>query len=307
MKTNIFSKTALDSIATPEQLDQQVKIMKPVTWLILCAVSLGFVTLAVWSIKGNITSGTSLKGIIYPNSDVLLVSANTSGIIKDLLVDDGEYVEVGDIIATVQNQNELDKIKDMNIKLSMYEMTSPEYKEYEIAVQDAKQKYIADSVIESSYSGYIQTVKKGNTIINEGDSIATIIPNDKASTYNEVIVYVSKQIAISLSCGLEAEISPEYAPREKYGYMKGIVTSISTVPVTEDSIIKHMGTLSYVSNIMPEANSVEVRIKLNLSEDSSDSYQWSNPKGEKLSIEIGTVCDIFIVTKEQKPINLLFE
>jgi multidrug resistance efflux pump len=307
MKSDIFRKSALDSVATPEQLDQQVRIMKPVTWIILCAVAIGFITLTIWGTVGNIISGVTYEGVIFPNTDVSAVVSKTTGIVSEIMARQGDYLEAGDIIAVVYNQAYIDDIRRMKKELLLYDENSAEFHKAEEALNEVKENYIRDNVIVSSESGYVQNIITDNTPVAAGDRIATIMTDDKANTYKEVIVYVPKQEALSLTCGMMAEISPEFAPREEYGYMKGTVSSISDVPVTEESIIKHMGTMDYVSEILPDTGCVEVKIRLDIDKNTGASFQWSNKKGEELSIEIGTICDIYIVTKEQKPINLIFE
>lgn len=307
MKSDIFRKSALDSVATPEQLDQQVKIMKPVTWIILIAVTIGFLTLSIWGFVGNIISGVTYKGVIFPNTDISAVVSKATGIVSEVMVRQGDYLEAGDILAVVYNQDYIDNIIRMNKELMLYDQNSSEYQTAEDILKETKDKYIRDYIIVSSESGYVQNIIADNTLISAGDRIATIMTDDKANTYKEVLVYVPKQEALSLLCGMKAEVSPEFAPREEYGYMKGTISSISTVPVTKESIIQHMGTMDYVSEIIPDTGCVEVKIRLDIDKGIGTSYQWSNQKGERLPIEIGTVCDIYIVTKEQKPIKLIFE
>lgn len=66
-----------------------------------------------------------------------------------------------------------------------------------------------------------------------------------------------------------------------------------------------MGTMSYIEGILPEGSCVEVRIRLDLDENSGNSYKWSNSKGEALSVELGTQCSIIVVTSEYLPIEML--
>ena len=76
-------------------------------------------------------------------------------------------------------------------------------------------------------------------------------------------------------------------------------------PVEGESIPARMGTLSYVEGILPEGSYVEVRIRLDLDENSANSYKWSNSKGETLSVELGTQCSIIVVISEYLPIQML--
>jgi HlyD family secretion protein len=157
-------------------------------------------------------------------------------------------------------------------------------------------------MIKSSSSGYVQSVKAMGTALSAGDKIAAVMSD---SGYNEVVAYVPMQTANSLSLGLTAQISPTYAAREEYGYMTGVITSISNTPVSEENILAKMGTLSYVDGILPDGSYVEVRIRLDLDDSSANSYKWSNSKGENLPVELGTQCSIVIITNEYYPIELL--
>lgn len=306
MASNIFRKTALDHMASPEQLDQQVKIMKPATWVIFLALILGFVTLIIWMLVGNITNSTSLSGVVFTNNNVETVVSEGAGVIQDVLVQAGDYVDVGDIIAVVPDTQKFEILKELKKQQASLQKGSKQYQQLQQQIDAASENYAAASVMKSSYSGYIQSVKARNTLVGVGDNIATIMVYDKASSYNEVVVYIPVAIANTLQPGMEAQVSPVYAPREKYGYMCGMIASISQVPATQESILKYMGTMDYVADILPDSSVVEARIKLNIDEDSANSYQWSNPNGEKLPVGIGTICNVQIITQEQHPISLIF-
>ena len=120
-----------------------------------------------------------------------------------------------------------------------------------------------------------------------------------------VVAYVPMQTVNSLSLGMTAQFSPSYAAREEYGYMTGVITAISNMLVSKENIILKMGTLSFVENILPEGSFVELRIRLDLDDNSANSYKWSNSKGEYLPVELGTQCSIIVVTNEYFPIKLL--
>jgi hypothetical protein len=159
-------------------------------------------------------------------------------------------------------------------------------------------------MVKSNNSGYIQSVKSAGMALNAGDSVAMVISDQG---YEEVIAYVPLQIVNHLRTGMTAQISPTYADREEYGYMTGVITNISDTPVSEEGIINMMGTLSYVADILPQESCVEVRIRLNLDDDSKNKYKWSNDKGEIIRVGLGTQCEIIVVTDEYHPIRLLLK
>lgn len=300
----LFRESALDTLATPEQLDKQVKIVRPSIWIVSVALVIGVITFILWSFTYHITNGINAEGVVFSNHNVVQLKAERDCVVTDVLAVKGEYVEIGDIIAVVSNDALLQEIANVRNSLETMESGSSEYKNTEEQLKNLRESYIAATVIKSNAAGYVQSVSASGNALVSGDNIATVMPD---SGYHEVIAYVSLQTAQNLKVGMQAQVSPSYAPREEYGYMSGVVTQISDMPVAEGNILEQMGTLSYVEGIFPDTSCVEVRIKLNLDSDSKNNYLWSNEKGKKLSVEIGTQCDVVIVTDEYKPIELLLE
>lgn len=298
----LFRKTALDSMSTPEQLDKQVKIMRPSVWVIFIALVTALFTFIIWSFTYHITNGVNLSGVVFTNNNIISNTAERNCIVTDVLVNEGDYVEIGDIIAVVSNTELLEKIEDSRYELSLLDEKSKEYALLFGQIEKLTDTYVASTVIKSSASGYVQSVKSTGTALESGDTISAIMTD---SGYNEVTAYVPMQTARSLELGMIAQVSPSYAAREEYGYMTGVITSISDTPVSEESILARMGTLSYVEGILPEGSYVEVRIRLDLDENSANSYKWSNSKGETLSVELGTQCSIIVVISEYLPIQML--
>lgn len=298
----LFRKTALDTMATPEQLDKQVKIMRPSVWIIFAAMVVTFVTFIIWSFTYKITSGINMSGVVFTNNNIISKTAERDCVVTDVFVCDGDIVAVGDVIAVVSNNELLEKIEESQYELSLMDETDPMYAFLSEQIDQMIDSYVASTVIKSSSSGHIQSVRAMGTALSAGDFIFTVMSD---SGYDEVTAYVPMQTAKNLSLGMTAQVSPYYAPREEYGYMEGTVTSISSTPVSEESIIARMGTMSYIEDILPEESCVEVRIRLDLDKNSGNSYKWSNSKGEALSVELGTQCSIIVVTNEYLPIEML--
>ena len=110
MKTDLFNKSALDNLATPEQLDQQVKIMGTSSWILFAAILIGVIAAGIWSFIGTISSGIDYEGVIFNNEDVAIHNTRISGIIQDVLVDEGDVVSEGDILAVIANEEQREKI-----------------------------------------------------------------------------------------------------------------------------------------------------------------------------------------------------
>ncbi len=298
----LFRKTSLDTLSTPEQLDKQVKIMRPSAWIVFAAFVAAFVTFVIWGFTYKITNGVNMNGVVFTNNNIIASVAERECLVKDVLVKEGDYVQIGDIIAVVSNDEYLDNIRECRYKMESLEKNSEEYSTVSKKLDELIESYVASTVIKSNADGYIQTVKSSGRALMAGDTIASIMAD---TGYNEVVAYVPLQDSNNIELGMPAQVSPLYAPREEYGYMTGVVTAVSDTPVSEDSIIAKMGNLSYVENIMPEGICVEVRIRLDFDENSANRYKWSNKKGEELFVELGTQCSIIVVADEYLPVEML--
>ena len=299
---DLFRKSALDTMATPEQLDKQVKITTPATWIVCLAMCVAMITFILWSFTYQISNGVSMDGVIFTNKDIVQIKSERECMVTDVLVTAGEHVDIGDIIAIVSYDELLEQIEEERYQLSQLLPNSEEYTKKKEKLEEMVKEYVALTVIKSNCAGYVQNITTDGNALKIGEDIVSLMQD---SGYNEVVAYVPMQIANNLNLGMLAQISPMYAPREEYGYMTGAVTYIGKVPITEENIREKMGTLSYVEGILPNTSYVEVRMKLDIDLNSANNYQWSNQKGEKLPVELGTQCSIIVVTSEYYPIELL--
>lgn len=300
---SFFRKEALDTVSTPEQLDQQVRIMRPSAWAIYSGIVIATLTLLLWSLTYHITDGVNMQGVIFTNSNIVQSVAANECLVTDVLTEEGDYVQIGDLMAVVSNDDLLKEIQSLRNQIEQLEDDSDASEHLRQQLTALIDTYVASTMIKSSSSGYVQRVKSPGSALAPGESIATVVSD---YGYNEVVAYVPLQQAGSLSLGMTAQVSPTYASREEYGYMTGIVTYIGETPVSEESIQAKMGSSSYVADILPDTSCVEVRIRLDLDDTMENGYRWSNRKGGTLNVKMGTTCSVIVVTDKYLPITLLF-
>ncbi|MGI6711863.1 MAG: hypothetical protein ACOX4L_03890 [Bacillota bacterium] len=119
-----------------------------------------------------------------------------------------------------------------------------------------------------------------------------------------VYCFVPMSVSKRLSEGMKVQVSPDYAPREEYGYIFGMVESIGKKPVTEKEIIETFGNIRYVEGLITQRNMVEIRVTLERIE---GRLKWSTKKGKNVSVSSGANCALLIVTKERKPYELILK
>lgn len=303
MNKPIFNEKALKSVNSPEQINQHIRIIRPGYWVALIGGLALTGAFLYWCFFGNIVDNTKVYGIIFPQSGVTAVTAKCDGVADAVLVNEGETVQVGQVIWTTKNQPLLDKIELLRQQLTD---AAKDKEVLQRQIDDLVYEYGETSVVKAEVGGIVQSIAPRNKKLLKGETLATIINEDIYTNDRELVAYVPMSISEKFEVGMEAQVSPIYAPREEYGFIKGYITSVGVVPVTEESILKRFGTMEYAKSLLMEDNMVELRIMLMMDNDSGNSFLWSNQKGGSLKINVGTLCNVLVVFKTFHPIELLF-
>ena len=118
-----------------------------------------------------------------------------------------------------------------------------------------------------------------------------------------VYCFVPMATARRLEEGMTVQVSPDYAPREEYGFIRGRVSWLGERPVTLEELALACPDLGYVDQLLPEGSALEVRLELEVGEQGLD---WSSPAGQSVQVVSGSLCDILVITRNRKPYQLLF-
>jgi HlyD family secretion protein len=104
---------------------------------------------------------------------------------------------------------------------------------------------------------------------------------------------------------MEVRISPSTVKAEEYGFMKGVVRSVSTYPATPDGLMLTLRNEALVRELTGGSAPLEVVVDL-IEADSKVSpsgYAWSSPQGPPVGIFGGTMCKGSIIIARRRPIS----
>lgn len=306
MANGIFTEQAMEKVSSPERLDQHVRITKPSAWVLLLAITSIVIGGGVWAIKGNMSDSVDSRGIIFPSKGVSVMYAQAPGIITDILVKEGSNVVKGDILAVMPDVTTLIDIQTV-MKANQMITDPTAIQQNNNTIDSLRYRYLANSMIIAQEAGVVQNVAALKESLDTGSPLVTNIGNDIESNTKEILCYVPYGTG-DINVGMTVQASPLSSPREEFGYMTGVVTSVGKTPVDAASITKTLGTQQYAQALgLSESSSVvEVRVRLNIASTSqSNEFEWSNEKGRELTVGVGTVCNVKIITKDKKPIELL--
>jgi HlyD family secretion protein len=109
--SNIFRKVSLERLASPEQLDQLMRVTDLRGWAALVAGGLVLVTGLAWGVAGRIPEHVAGTGMLVKSGGILQVTPNSGGRVVDLAVDVGANVAEGQVVGRIAQPELADRVQ----------------------------------------------------------------------------------------------------------------------------------------------------------------------------------------------------
>jgi HlyD family secretion protein len=337
----IFRKSSLEKLSTPEQLDHLMQVTTPRAWLALYTLC-GILALAlIWSVAAKLPTTISGRGILMPPRGVDELYAPGAGLISEVVVKEGDWVTVGQVVAHVEQRELQQKMKgsrregEMKLaatrdRIRFLESQVKAKKEalalgliaqadYETAAQSLSDSRAALAGLEgqSDTEGFqlkeaseVVSTKEGRVVevtasvgalVSRGDSILTLTDEKQPIVANVFVPDVGNLA----EPGMKAEVSPLIIKKEEFGYMLGKVTYASEYPVREKMVSDLVHNQSLSASLMRGGAPYLITVELAPDPATPSGFDWSSSKGPPEKIRAGMMCDVRIVVREQRPITMV--
>jgi hypothetical protein len=271
MNKPIFRQAALERLSSPEQLDQLVRVTRPVGWLALLALSLVILSAIAWGIVGRLPVQVAGPGILISTGGIHDVVSPGSGQVVDLLGEAGDVIQAGQVIASIAGQS------------------------------------LAFAPVRSPYAGRIVELKVDNgSQVERGTPLLSVEGLDPGGRVDVVaIIYTAPAEGKKIRPGMEVQVSPSTVRREEYGFMLGQVASVGQFPATPQGMLRVLGNPELVKTLSAASSPIEVRVTLSTDEKTTSGYAWSSQAGPPIRIDSGTLCNAWITLDLRRPISLV--
>jgi len=169
----------------------------------------------------------------------------------------------------------------------------------------SNEAYQTSSQIISNSNGYVKEilVRRGD-YVQPGSSILVLGQSDETNVMHAVLYFPAKE-AKQISCGMKIGVNPSTVKQEEYGFIEGIVTNISTYPVSDQYLMSSLQNNSLVENFRRIENPIEVEVSLIPNPDTYSGYKWSSSKGPEEKLTTGVLCTGSITVESKRPIELV--
>ena len=268
----LYRKSSLERISSPDQLDAMLKISSPMSWLALAGATLIVVITIVWAFIGRIPMTVTTTGIVTSPDGTNAVYSNTAGTVTKVFVARGDKIYEKDVLMEV----ETDRKETVQI--------------------------LSDQV------GFVgEIVAPEGSIITPNSEVLRLSPN--TDSHQVVVCYVLTADAQKIKRGDNAYISLSSSDSKSYGHMVGRVINIDAGAASQNAQKKVLGSENNLNKSFSSDGKAVTAVTCELypSDSSVSGYFWSNTKGDQLAVNNRDMCSVKIITKQVKPIEKLFE
>lgn len=256
---------------SPERVGDYIKVSTVSTKIILTAMSILAAGFIFWCFCGTITDKEHIEGIVFPSDGATGVRVPNDGTVRKILVHKGDIVEEGQTIALISVSG-------------------------------------AYSIISAPYNGKVLSFIPENEEFNAFESIVDLLPEKGDGAVLNMIAYAGYNSSRLIKPGQEIQATPMSETREKVGYVKGVISTVSPYPVSRREAAAKLQNASLTDEIFPDGGSAfEITIKLSAEEGHPENLEWSFPSKEKIDMSVGTFCSIDVITKSRSIFQYLME
>lgn len=291
---NLFRKEAVDNYKEQLSIDKQIKKLSFSTGILILIFVLGLLFTAVWFVFGNTVNTVNVTGVVFPSDGIENVNALTPGIVSEIMVDVGDEIKTGDTIAIIPDEDILKSIDEA--------ISNNADKKY---IDELRQRYYDSSFIVSKTDGKVLSVCDDESYVREGEVIASIAASKKDENQRQILAFIPTSQKNNISEGCAVQVSPNYAPREKYGYINGYVADIGDSVVTKSDAQMNFNIYNIPNIIDEDETYISVHINLLSDENTESGLNWSKTNSGYIDVETGTVCSSSIVISKQPPYKWL--
>lgn len=257
-----------DASTEPQDAGDAVAAAFPVSerkaWIAVVAIALIFAGVFAWLIFGQLPQEVRGDAVIVPSRGFIDVGRGEQGVLGELLVDPGDLVKSGQVVARLETeQGGID--------------------------------------VKAPVAGTIASIleRVGGTSA-PGQPILTMSSTEE----DEVAVsFVPAGAGNNVKPGMRALVALATYPQAQYGTITGTVLEVSTLPVTTDRLDVLMGgNDALVRYFTAQGPMLEVTVQLDRNPASPNGYNWTIGTGPSDAIPVGSLGEVEVIIAEGSPL-----
>ena len=262
-------------IQSPEQLSDHLRVTYVPTYLLAAAAVLLLVAFIVWGVLGKVSDKAYYSGVVFPVEGTIDITLPNNGIVRSMLVHNGDSVHEGQTIAMVSIGN-------------------------------------SHSFLTSTVNGLVISTKSDNEPFEAFGPIVSMIDGKAKGDQpqrTQLIAYADNESQRNLRVGMEAQVWPANEKRDEIGYVRGRITQVVRYPANAIDVRQRLKSDVLAQRLLGEGQKVVYEVLIDLQRNPSDptSYDWSFGEPDDVSMDFGTYCSVLTETRRYSMFQYLFE
>ena len=262
-------------IQSPEQLSDHLRVTYVPTYLLAAAAVLLLVAFIVWGVLGKVSDKAYYSGVVFPVEGTIDITLPNNGIVRSMLVHNGDSVHEGQTIAMVSIGN-------------------------------------SHSFLTSTVNGLVISTKSDNEPFEAFGPIVSVIDGKAKGNQpqrTQLIAYADNEAQRDLRVGMEAQVWPADEKRDEIGSVRGRITQVVRYPANTIDVRQRLKSDVLAQRLLGDGQKVVYEVLIDLQRNPSDptSYDWSFGEPDDVSMDFGTYCSVLTETRRYSMFQYLFE
>ena len=264
-----------ENVQSPAQIADHLRVTYVPTYLLAAAGALLVLAFIVWGVLGNVSDKVYYSGVVFPVQGTTDITLPNKGIVRSILVHNGDSVHEGQPIAMVSIGN-------------------------------------SHSFLTSTVSGLVIHSKTDNEPFEAFDPIISVVnagTGNQESQRAQLIAYADNDAQRDLRIGMEAQVWPADEKRDEIGYVRGRITQVVRYPANAVDVRQTLKSDKLVQQLLGDGDKIVYEVIIDLQRDPADptSYDWSFGQPDDVSMDFGTYCSVLTETRRLSMFQYLFE
>ena len=264
-----------ENVQSPAQIADHLRVTYVPTYLLAAAGALLVLAFIVWGVLGNVSDKVYYSGVVFPVQGTTDITLPNKGIVRSILVHNGDSVHEGQPIAMVSIGN-------------------------------------SHSFLTSTVSGLVIHSKTDNEPFEAFDPIISVVDagtGNQESHRAKLIAYADNDAQRDLRIGMEAQVWPADEKRDEIGYVRGRITQVVRYPANAVDVRQTLKSDNLVQQLLGDGDKIVYEVIIDLQRDPADPmrYDWSFGEPDGVSMAFGTYCSVLTETRRLSMFQYLFE
>ena len=263
----------VDNLQSPEQIHDHLRVTYVPTYLLALAAVMLLIAFIVWGVFGTVSDKAYYSGVVFPAQGTTDISLPNKGIVRSIMVRNGDSVRVGQTVALV-------------------------------SIGDSH------SFLTSTVNGLVISTKTDNEPFEAFDPIVSVVGKDYDGQPHRamLLAYANNEAQRHLRVGMEAQVWPAEQKRDEIGYVRGRIAQVVRYPA-DAAKVRQILKSDILAKQLLEQDDVVYEVLIDLQRDPNDptSYDWSFGQPDNVSMDFGTYCSVLTETRRCSMFQYLFE